>query len=63
MKITKLDEAIKLLQNQIQGSRELKHSEKKCSWSKMEWVLIPVNTTELIKDWLEELQELKRAAK
>ena len=63
MKITKLDEAIKLLENQIQGSRELKHSEKKCSWSRMEGVLIPVNTTELIKDWLEELQELKRAAK
>ena len=54
MKITKLDEAIKLLENQIQGSRELKHSEKKCSWSKMEGVLIPVNVAEMILNALKE---------
>lgn len=57
MKITKLEDAIKALENQIQGSRELGQSEKKCSWSKMEGVLIPVNAAEMI------LKELKRAAK
>lgn len=57
MKIVTLEDAIKNLEQQIQGSKELGHSGKKCSWSKMEGVLMPVSVAEMILD------ELKRAAK
>lgn len=36
------------MEQQIQGAKELGQSGKKCSWSKMEGVLLPVNASELI---------------
>jgi len=48
MKIVTLDDAVKSMEQQIQGAKELGQSGKKCSWSKMEGVLLPVNASELI---------------
>jgi len=56
MKIVTLEDAVKSMEQQIQGAKELGQSGKKCSWSKMEGVLMPVSVAEMI---LEELKKEK----